>query len=70
MEEKKQEICNKLCDLLRVTRTGSDIISIIYSTDEYEDEWVTVHWKGRYQQKICITADSGIALIHDILERI
>jgi len=69
MNENKQEICKRLCDLLTATRAGEDVIAVIYTSDG-RDEWVTVHWRDKYQQKICVTADSGIALIQDVLRRI
>ena len=67
--ENKQKICNQLLLLLRETRAGLGLLNIIYTTDA-DDEWVTVIWGDKYQQKICVTADSGIALISDVLKRI
>lgn len=77
--ENKQEICKKLYELLNLTRAGNGLISIEYVTDGPE-EYAELYWKNEWQedhpghkgflQKICITGDSGIAIIRDVLKKI
>lgn len=68
--ENKQEICKKLCELLQLTRCGNHLTSIYY-TKEGNEEYANVVWEqGKYKQKICVTADSGAAIISDVLKRI
>lgn len=68
--ENKQAICTKLTGLLNDTRQGKDIIALVYAKDEHNEEFVTVHWLNGYKKKICVTADSGTALIKDVLQAI
>ena len=77
--EDKREICRKLCELLKLTRAGEGLVSIDYEKDG-EEEYAKVCWQNDWQkdhpgykgffQKICITADSGIAILRDVLRRI
>ena len=74
--EDKQEICKKLYELLKATRAGEGLISIEYIKNDHE-EFVKLFWThGKpgnaefYVQQICITGDSGRAIILDVLQRI
>ena len=73
--EDKQEICKKLYELLKITRAGENLIGIEYEKDG-EEEYAKLYWQhdplGRNGiiQKICITGDSGRAIILDVLKRI
>ncbi len=69
MEENKSEITQKLFETLKVTRFGRDIKSMEYVT-ENSDEYVIVTFDNDYQKRICVTADSGRALIKDVVEMI
>lgn len=70
MNEKKQEICRKLTAILNMTRGGEDVIALIYTKDEYNEEYVTIHWSNGYKQKVRVTADSGVAMIRDVMAAI
>ena len=77
--EDKQAICNRLCDLLKITRSGNGLISIEY-VKEGQEEYAELYWQNDWQkdhsshkgfiQRICISGDSGIAIIRDVLQRI
>lgn len=64
--EDKQNICDLLCKTLKATRQHEDIESITYSKSE-ETETATVKWENGGTKNIDVTADSGIAIIQDIL---
>lgn len=72
-DENKQEICKKLCELLKITRGGYGLVSIEY-LKEGQEEFAKVYWQhGKeegFVQKICITGDSGAAIIRDVMRRI
>lgn len=76
--ENKQEICKKLCELLKLTRAGSELglVSIEY-VKEGQEEYAKVCWQQgepggmeMFMDKICITGDSGRAIILDVLKGI
>lgn len=74
--ENKQEICKKLYDLLKTTRAGEGLVSIDYEKDGQE-EYAKVCWQQgepggmeMFMDKICITGDSGRAIILDVLKGI
>lgn len=74
--ENKQEICNRLCELLKVTQGGEGLVSIEYVKDGPE-EFAKVYWQhGRpgktegFVQKICITGTSDTGIISDVLQKI
>lgn len=62
--ENKREIVIRLGILLKVTRAGDDIKKLVLSEDE---NFVTIIWENGYQKDVCVEADSGIALIRDVL---
>lgn len=70
MNENKQQVCEKLLELLNMTRAGEDIIALTYTKDEHNEEYVTIQWGNGYRQPVCVTADSGIALIRDVTTKI
>lgn len=70
MNENKQQVCEKLLELLNMTRAGEDIIALTYAKDEYNEEYVTIQWGNGYRQSVCVTADSEIALIRDVTAKI
>ena len=69
MEENKVEITQKLCELLQMTRFGADIAKMDYVTENY-DETVIVTFNNGYQKRINVTADSGRAMIADVVKYI
>jgi len=75
MNEDKQAICDALTFALQLTREHHDLVELVYQkrvNDQYYDEMVTAVWGGeaRAQKTITVTADSGIAMIRDILMHI
>lgn len=69
--EDKAKICELLLPLLQATRCGSDIVSLEYtSLPGIYDEVVCVTWENNYKQIVNVTADSGVAMISDIIRRI
>lgn len=70
MEENKWMVVYLLETLLKYTRFGSDIRSLEYAKSiETNDEYVIVKYNnpGDYRE-VLITADSGIAIIKDVLK--
>ena len=73
--EDKVIITEALLDLLKLTRAGAQLESLTYSRDpETFDEMVTAQWMKEdgleYYTDIDVTADSGIALIKDVIRAI
>lgn len=68
-EENKQDICDALCETYRLTRAYPDLESIAY---EHQDDWtkeIVVVKTATNQFQVDVTADSGTALIRDIVNR-
>lgn len=65
--ENKTMICAWLTATLALTRQCSDLTLLTYKKDETTgEETVTAHFANG-QKKINVTADSGVAMIKDIL---
>lgn len=62
--ENKEEIVKRLKLLLMATRAGSDIDKLFLSKDQAT---VTIQFNNGYKKKVCIEADSGIAIIKDVM---
>lgn len=70
MNENKQLICAALLKALQLTREGSDLQSLDYFQIN-DDEMVRITYVNQYARKVVnVTADSGVALIRDILKHI
>ena len=69
--EDKAKICELLCATLQATREHSDLVKLKYEPIEMEvdSERVLAYYENRLI-KIDVTADSGIAMIRDILRAI
>ncbi len=71
--EDKREICKKLYELLRLTRAGDDLVSINYVKEDQEEFADVCRMQRRPDgasmsvQRVCVTADSGAALIRDVM---
>lgn len=65
--ENKQRICDFLTETLKETRAGSGIRSIDY--DE-EAETATIIWRDSSKRRVNVAADSGAAMIRDIIQAI
>lgn len=64
MEENKQMICRMLATLLSSTRQYHDLYAIVYNE---ETETAECRFVGGGTRKINVAADSGAAMIRDIL---
>lgn len=62
--ENKREIVIRLGILLKATRAGEDIDYLALSEDE---KLVTIVRKNGTGKVVCVEADSGIALIRDVM---
>lgn len=67
--EDKREILAMLCNTLRKTRQFSDLLEIKYIKMENGDEFAVAYFM-RGQKRINITADSGIAMIRDVVNKL
>ena len=65
MEDKKMFLYI-LTAALHMTRAGRDISVIDYIVDENQDEWAVISFDGGGKKRICVTADSCIAIMADI----
>lgn len=61
---KTKKIVIRLGILLKATRAGDDIKMLTLSEDE---NFVTIIWENGYKKNVCVEADSGIALIRDVV---
>ena len=68
--EDKQDICDALLETLKLTRAGQDITNLVYSSDAYGDEWVMVLYTNGTHINVKVNADSGMALVRDVMRRI
>ena len=67
-DEDKKVITEKLLDLLKLTRAGKDLKDCEYYMEhQFCEEFVILRRKNRRSKAICVTADSGIALIKDVI---
>jgi len=64
-EENKELICDLLCATLKYTRNLSDLKSIKYDA---ETETATVTFRNGGVVPISVAADSGTAMIRDIIQ--
>lgn len=65
--ENKEEIVVRLKILLNATRAGEDIKKMELTED---GDFVVLQWKNGCTQKVNIAADSGIAIISDVVSAI
>lgn len=66
--EDKQKICNELLSTLQQTRGFYDLVSLKYER-ESTHELVVATFNDGYQKAANITADSGTAMIIDIINQ-
>ena len=66
MLENKQLICDKLCEVLKLTRSHADLIRLDYDAEKEE---VHAVYDGAIKTAN-VACDSGIAMISDVLQRI
>lgn len=65
--ENKRLICDRLLEVLYLTRQCSDLIDLDYIEDE---ELVIAHFENGRRTAINVACDSGIALIRDVVRTI
>lgn len=65
--ENKEDIVMRLKILLNATRAGEDIKKMDLTED---GDFVMLQWENGCTQKINIAADSGVAIIRDVLKAI
>lgn len=65
--ENKEEIVMRLKLLLAATRAGEDIDKMELTEDQ---NFVVIQWKNGCTQRVNITADSGVAIISDVIKAI
>ena len=70
--EDKRLVVAKLEELLRVTRQFNDLTLMKYEVAENGMEYVLVYFNNEEKPsyRVNVTADSGVALIRDVLRRI
>lgn len=68
--ENKDLICKELAKLLKLTRNQSDLKAIRYEILDNGEEIVTVEWEGGGHKVVCVSMDSGTAMIRDIMRAI
>ena len=69
--EDKQRICDLLLPVLQATRGGSNLVALEYENDKYNHlEFVTAKFRSGGTKVADVTADSGIALIYDVMRQI
>lgn len=65
--EDKQKICSLLVPALQATRNLSDLVDLKYNE---KNETVTAHFLNGAQKRANVAADSGTAMIKDIVKQI
>ena len=65
--ENKKRICSMLLPVLQETRAGCDLIDIRYDD---ENETIELIFVAGYKKKVNVTADSGLAMIKDIVQQL
>ena len=69
-KENKKEITEKIEELLRLTRRFSDLEGLEYVQTPAFEEYVVAYFESGAQKQVCVTADSGIAMIQDVVARL
>lgn len=66
--ENKEYILRHLLICLRETRAGGNITGLSLWTDNYSHELVRIQYDNGWHQDVNVTADSGLAMIHSVVE--
>ena len=69
-KENKKQITEKIEELLRLTRRFSDLEGLEYVQTPAFEEYVVAYFESGAQKQIYVTADSGIAMIQDVVARL
>lgn len=70
MKENKKKICDLLLPAIQATRNGEDVTALDYVKEETGEEFVYIKFKGGFSYRACVTADSGAAMIRDIMREL
>lgn len=68
--EDKQKICDSLLGTLQETMAGKWAESLTYIKTASGEEYVRITYKDGHGALACVTGDSGLALICDVLNKI
>lgn len=68
--EDKVKITEAMEAFLKQTRAGCDIVSLEYVRHSGYDEIIRIEWLDGSIQPVNVTADSGIAMLKDVLHAI
>jgi len=63
----KVQLVKALEDLIKMTRAGDELAALSISDDE---ENVTITWKSGSTTNVVVAADSGIAIVRDVIKKI
>lgn len=63
----KADLVRQLCMTVKMTRAGSGIADLLLDD---ENCFVTILYRNGYTKRLSVEADSGIALIQDVLKAI
>lgn len=64
MRDEKQKICDKLAETIKMTRGANDLTSL---TIDEKEVFVTAKFNDGRTKRICVEADSGLAMVYDIV---
>ena len=71
MNESKKKICELLLPAIQATMSGEDVTALEYVKEEdTKEEFVYIRFKGGFSYRACVTADSGAAMIRDIMKEL
>ena len=73
MIEDKKEVLALLLPVVQATRAGKDVEDLIYEAEGeagFYEEAVTIKWNDKRRLIVDVTADSGVAMIRDVLHYI
>lgn len=66
--ENKQHILKLLLICLQETRAGEHISGLQLWSDNYSNEFVRIQYQNGWHEDVNVTADSGLAMIHSVVE--
>lgn len=67
MREDKKKVLKAVLPAIQMTRAGEDVEKLELVTEPYEGEHVTIHYIHGYVSYVNVTADSGAAMIIDVV---
>ena len=70
VREDKAKITKELLKLLAMTSEYEDLEGLGYEKEDNGAEWVTATFESGYTKRICVTANSGIALIRQVSQEL